>query len=64
MEYVLVIWTVVGMAGTNLSVTSRYDWRPIATFSSTTQANALEFCKAGALQLNIKDDKYRCIRTK
>lgn len=64
MEYALIIWTIVGMAGTNLSVTYRYDWRPIATFTSTAQANALELCKAGAAQLNIKPENYRCVRTK
>jgi hypothetical protein len=64
MEYALIIWTVVGMAGTNLSVSHRYDWRPIATFSSTATVNAIDLCKAAALQLNIKDTNYRCVKTK
>lgn len=50
--YILVIWTVVGH--NNYSVD--HDWRPIGEFVTA------ESCNAGASQLNLKPEKYRCIK--
>lgn len=70
MIYILMIWTVVGHGGTSHSTTTRYDWRPMAEFhmeSGRVGANyktAREMCEEGARQLGLKQENYRCIRSK
>lgn len=73
MEYILVIWTVVAIQGQgtgNYNMYREHDWRPIGVFQKdTTQgfnagASGLERCEEAARQLNIKADKYRCVRSK
>ena len=50
--YILVIWTVV--AHNNYATDT--DWRPIGEFVS------LESCNAGAAQMNLKIERFRCIK--
>ena len=59
MSYILVIWTIVGYAGTQVSTHTKYDWRPIGEFHGT-QAN----CEIAARQLSLKPEAYRCVRSK
>ena len=64
MEYALIIWTIVGV-GANASILDRAkDWRPIAVFHDVGTVSALDMCKNAAMQLGIKTDRYRCIKTK
>ncbi len=53
--YTLIIWTVVGFAGTQTSVSERYDWRPLS--SHTSQAS----CERAAQQLGIEPKRFRCV---
>ena len=53
--YTLFIWTVVAMAR---GIGTESDWRPMAQFESQ------QLCMAGARLLVIKDDRYRCVKTK
>lgn len=68
MTYILVIWTIVGFAGTQVSTHPRYDWRPIGEFSSEngrvgpTVRSASEMCEEAARQLQV--GQYRCVRSK
>ena len=66
--YILVIWTVVGYAGTNHSTHTKYDWRPIGEFhldhGRMGGKSALEMCEDAARQLALKTDAYRCVRSK
>lgn len=56
MNYILVIWTIVGASG-NLSTYKEYGWRPIGDF----QHEAL--CTRAATQLGITDPKnFRCLK--
>lgn len=64
MEYALIIWTIVGVGGNSSLFDRQRDWRPIAVFQTNHQLSALEMCQAGAKQLNIKPELYRCVRTK
>lgn len=68
MTYILVIWTIVGYAGTSSQTWREYDWRPIGEFHSVQEydrkMSAKELCEEGARQLGLKSDKYRCIRSK
>lgn len=64
MEYALIIWTIIGVGANGSSIVRERDWRPIAVFQSDHKMTALEMCKAGAAQLNIKPENYRCVRTK
>lgn len=50
--YALVLWTVVAATGGN----TYYDWRPLASF------RGLEMCKAAVKELNIAENKYRCLK--
>lgn len=57
MSYILVIWTLVGYAGTQLSVHEKYDWRPIGDFQH--QAG----CERAAAELGITNPKnFRCLK--
>lgn len=67
--YILVVWTVVAMAGDRHGVSFRdMDWRPIGEFhmeeGRTNKKTALEMCEEAARQLALKAGKYRCIRSK
>jgi len=66
MTYILVIWTVVAMAGDRHYQTKAMDWRPIGEFynSTDTGKNALEMCTDAARQLGLKYENYRCVRSK
>jgi hypothetical protein len=57
MSYILVIWTLVGYAGTQYSTWEKKDWRPIGEFSSPTA------CAKAAADLGITDTKtFRCLK--
>ena len=57
MMYTLVIWTVVGYAGTQMTTWREYDWRPI------TDVASLDHCKKAAADLGIVDEKkFRCLK--
>ena len=68
MSYILVIWTIVGYAGTAHSLNSKYDWRPIGEFhlenGRMNKKTAKEMCEDAARQLALKADRYRCVRSK
>ena len=67
MTYILVIWTIVGFAGTQVSTHEKYDWRPIGEFHTDNwerKYDAKEMCENAARQLNLKSDRYRCVRNK
>lgn len=67
MTYILVIWTIVGFAGTQLYTHERYDWRPIGEFHNAQVMPiklALEMCEEAAKKLELKPGKYQCIRSK
>lgn len=51
----LVIWTLVGFAGTQSSTYEKWDWRPLGTFTS------LASCQKAAEQLALDAKKFRCI---
>ena len=66
--YILVIWTVVGYAGTQSSTHTKMDWRPIGEFhleqGRLGGKSALELCEDAARQLGLKTENYRCVRSK
>lgn len=67
MSYILVIWTIVGFAGTQSSTYAKYDWRPIGEFHMDNwerKLSAKEMCEAAARELAIEPNKYRCVRNK
>jgi len=66
MIYILMIWTVVGYAGTQVSTHIKMDWRTLGEFhtSSDGRSDARQLCEEAAKQLGIKSDNYRCVRSK
>jgi len=71
MTYILVIWTVVAMAGDRHYQAKSIDWRPIGEFHSELLSSgfqngktALEMCTDAARQLGLKYENYRCVRSK
>jgi hypothetical protein len=59
MTYMLVIWTLVGLGTNNSGVSyTKYDWRSLGEFSS------IELCHSGARELSIKEENFKCIRSK
>jgi len=66
MTYILVIWTVVAMAGDRHYQTKAMEWRSIGEFYNAPDAgkNALEMCTDAARQLGLKYENYRCVRSK
>jgi hypothetical protein len=66
MTYILVIWTVVAMAGDRHYQTKAMDWRPLGEFYNSVDIgkNARQMCEDAAQQLGLKPDAYRCIRIK
>lgn len=62
MSYILMVWTVIAMAGDRHGVSARaYDWRPLGEFHSATSK---ELCEDAARQLGLKAENYRCVRSK
>ena len=66
MSYILVIWTIVGYAGTQISLHEKYGWQPIGEFHEVGYVyDALKKCEEAARQLGYSDSKnYRCLRSK
>ena len=67
MEYILVIYTVVAAfgQGTGSYAPHEYhDWRPIGTFVSTNDKNAIDKCQDAAASLGVKTGNWRCVRSK
>lgn len=66
MTYILMIWTVVAMAGDRHQQSKAYDWRQLAEFqdSNIPPQLAQEKCEAAARQLGLKMENYRCVRSK
>lgn len=71
MIYILMIWSVVGYAGTSSSTHKKYDWRPLGEFHAEllnsgfqNGKTAKEMCEAAAKELGLNSDAYRCIRSK
>ena len=64
----LVIWTIVGYAGTITGTFEKWDWRPIAEFhgeagkSGPRVKTALEMCEEAARELKVHI--HKCIRTR
>jgi hypothetical protein len=64
MTYILMVWTVIAMAGDRHGVSARaYDWRPLGEFQSTSHTSKA-LCEDAARQLGLKTDAYRCVRSK
>jgi hypothetical protein len=66
MTYILMLWTVVAMAGDRHVQQKAYEWRPIGEFHNSPHAgkNAQQMCEDAGRQLGLKSDAYRCIRSK
>ena len=71
MTYILMIWTVVAMAGDRHYQAKAYDWRPIGEFYNGEFHNpryndpdAKQRCEEAARQLGLKTENYRCVRNK
>lgn len=57
MTHILVIWTVVAMAGTKHSIYEKNGWMVIGDFRSA------EACQAAAAQLGItQKENFRCLQ--
>lgn len=67
---ILMIWTVVGYAGTQTSTHTKYDWRPLGEFHMEQgrmggdYKTARQMCEEAARQLALKSENYRCVRSK
>lgn len=57
MTHILVIWTIVGYAGTQSSTWREYDWRPIGEFKSAAA------CVHAGRSLGKRDAEFRCLPT-
>lgn len=55
MSYVLMLWTVVAMAGDRHGRHEARDWRAVAEFETAA------LCEAAAGSLSV-GDRYRCVR--
>ena len=68
MTYILMIWTVVAMAGDRFHQAKAHDWRPIGEFHMEEgrmgKKTAQEMCEDAARQLGLKMENYRCVRSK
>jgi hypothetical protein len=68
MTYILMIWTVVAMAGDRHYQAKAMDWRPIGEFhleeGRMNKKTAQEMCEEAARQLGLKIENYRCVRSK
>ena len=57
MSHILMIWTIVGFAGTQTSTYKVHDWRSLGVFSTQQQ------CEEAARQLVINPKNFRCVKT-
>ena len=69
MIYILMIWTVVGVGvGDRVPNIIKHDWRPLGEFhmeeGRLNMKTAKQMCEEAALQLGLKTDSYRCVRSK
>ena len=64
MTYILMIWTVVAMAGDRHVQEKAYEWRPIGEFHDFSAGSGQVKCEEAARQLGLKHDRYRCVRSK
>ena len=66
MIYILVIWTVVagGVRPSYSGMELQRDWRPIGEFHATIDGTAQQMCEDAGRQLGLKQENYRCIRSK
>jgi hypothetical protein len=64
MTYILMIWTVVAMAGDRHVQQKAYDWRPIGEFHDFSADSGQGKCEEAARQLGLKTGNYRCVRNK
>ena len=68
MTYILMIWTVVAMAGDRHYQAKAYDWRPLGEFhledGRMNKITAKEMCEEAARNLGLKIEQYRCVRSK
>lgn len=69
MTYTLFIWTIVVAYGSSAGGSNKvfYDWRPLTVVEETYERRESEVaakCHNVAKQLNISENKYKCIRTK
>lgn len=68
MTYILMVWTVIAMAGDRHVQQKAYDWRPLGEFTvsgyNKEEVTGLAKCEAAARQLGLKSENYRCVRSK
>jgi hypothetical protein len=64
MTYILMIWTVVAMAGDRHYQNKAMDWRPIGEFYDFSAGSGQAKCEEAARQLGLKIENYRCVRSK
>lgn len=68
MTYILMIWTVVAMAGDRHYQAKSYDWRPLGEFhledGRMNKTTAKEMCEQAGRDLGLKSENYRCVRSK
>lgn len=69
MTYTLFIWTIVMAYGgsSGSSPKAFYDWRPLTVVEDSYERRESEVatkCHNVAKQLNLSENKYKCIRTK
>ena len=67
--YILMIWTVVGASDSRGGqMKAYYDWRPLGEFhmeeGRVNKKTAREMCENAARELGLKNDAYRCVRSK
>jgi hypothetical protein len=55
MTTILMLWTVVGFAGTQMATWKEFDWRPLGEFRT------LADCQRAAAELALDPKKFRCI---
>lgn len=64
MSYILMVWTVVAMAGDRHVQQKAYGWQPTGEFQSSPVSNGLELCEAVGRQLGLKTENFRCVRSR
>lgn len=56
MTYILVIWQVIAIAGTQFSTHPKSGWTPIGDFDSA------KTCQEAARDLGMKPEEFRCLK--
>lgn len=68
MTYILMIWTVVALAGDRHGINTKvYDWRPAGEYHLDNwerKYSAREMCERAAKELGLKSENYRCVRNR